>query len=292
MRKVLCMLCISLAFFSCSKENIPAPQPQAEPLLKRTVVKNSVGVINRISHYNEFELVTFDTIYQPGTAAIGMTYTYTYNSKGKQTFLENSIPILYTGGPYWAYRDEYKNDTVPTVSYRYLKGKQTSAITHFYNTIGQLVLDSTYHTPNYGTFTYLKKYEYDGSGRLSSTLDLNDSRDTTEYITYQYTLNRVESFRVSISYGSVNTYRYGKEVKDYTPFGKILSEKMYDGQTLQLYFDYTYDAGGRLLKKATLQNDSNSLEELYFNNILTGKLEKIEYYSNGQMTNVKTYYYE
>ncbi len=130
MRNIVAVVCAAILVFSCSRENI-YPKPQADPLLKRTVQRDVSGAIIRVSYYNEFELVTFDTTFLTGTQNAGMINVSTYNSKGKRLRLENTIPVLYTSGYYWAFQDQYQDDTLPTVSYRYLKGNQVAQITLF-----------------------------------------------------------------------------------------------------------------------------------------------------------------
>jgi hypothetical protein len=291
MRKILCALYTVVMIFSCSRESIDVPKPQADPLLKRTVQIDASGNVMRVAYYNEFELVSIDTSFASG--APGMINVSTYNAKGKRTRLETTIPILYTGGFYWAYQDYYQDDTLPIVHYRYLRGNQVARIAHFYNASRQLILDSTYHTPNYGTFTYLNKFEYDMSGRLSSSLDLNDTRDTTSYTTYQYALNKVEKTVINFNYSAFKTY--SKTVTEYTASGKILSEKGYSGEPFQFVTqtDYTYDGTGHLLKKTVLSmTGSAPQEERYFNNSISGKPEKMEYYLDNQLRYTVTYYYE
>jgi hypothetical protein len=246
----------------------------------------------RVAYYNELELITVDTSFQTGTRNPGMIDVNTYNSKGKRIRWENTIPLLYTGGFYWALQDQYLDDTLPTATYRYLKGNQVARIAHLYNAARQLIMDSTYHTPNYGTFTYLTKYWYDALGRLANSTDLNDTRDTTAYITYQYAPNTVEKSVTSFNYNPVSM-GYSKIVTEYTAAGKILSEKKYNGQVPQLFSqtDYTYDAAGHLLTK-TIASTGAALQEERYINSATGKPEKMEYYLGGQLAHVTTYYYE
>lgn len=293
MWKIVGAIC-AVVLVSCSRQNADLPQPQAGPQLKRMVRTNASDAVIQVTHYNEFELATFDTIFQTGTPIVGMTYISQYNAKGKRTRMENTIPILYTGGYYWAYQDYYQDDTLPTVTYRYLKGKQVAEITHFYNASKQLVLDSTYHTPNYGTYTYLNKFEYDAQGRLTREVELNDTRDTVYHIIYQYAPNRVEKWQKSFYYNPVFV-SYGLIVSEYSSSGKILSEKGYDGQggtQVLSQTDYTYDAAGNLLKKARILPAASATEERYFNNSTTGKPDKMEFYQNGQLIYIYHYYYE
>jgi hypothetical protein len=292
MRRMFYVFCAVVFMASCTREGME-PQPLLLPVLKYTIQRDSAERIMRASHYNEFKLVTFDTIYQAGTSNIGMTYMNTYNSKGKRLRSENFIPILYTGGFYWAWQDHYKDDTIPLVTYRYLKGNQVAEITHIYNGAGKLIIDSTYHTPNYGTFTYLSKYEYDANGRLSSALELNDTRDTTSYTTYQYSANKVEKLTMRIDY-FIPMRSYGRNVTEYNASGKILSEKGYMVPGTEVYsqVDYTYDAAGNLLKKISTSVSSPSQEERYFINAGTGVTEKMEYYYDNKLRNITTYYYE
>jgi hypothetical protein len=294
MRNILCVLCTVILISSCTRD-IDIPKPLADPLLKRTVQTDTLGAILRVAYYNEFELVTLDTTFLRGTRNPGMSNISTYNAKGKRTRLENTIQVLYTGGYYWAFQDHYLDDTLPTVSYRYLRGNQVAEITHFYNASRQLIKDSTYHTPNYGTFTYLTKYEYDASGRLSSSLDLNDKRDTSKYITYRYSPNTVEKFEKSFDYYIPYVLEgYSKIVTEYTASGKILSEKQYGGEIPRLItqIDYTYDAGGHLLKKTTIHPGSATQEERYTNNSTTGKPEKMQNFVGDVPGYITFYYYE
>jgi hypothetical protein len=282
-----------LLISSCSRNAGDLPAPAAELHLKRTVQRDPSGAELRVGYYNEQELIAFDTAFQRGGRVPGLIYVYTYNSKGKRTRLDYFIPFLYSAGFYWRYDDIYLNDTIPTVYNRYLKGNQVAKVMHIYNASGQLIKDSTYHTPNYGTYTYLSHYTYDMAGRLASSLDLNDVRDTTNYTTYQYGPNWVEKTIMTINYNPV--FRsYGQTVTEYTPSGKISSEKNYGGQPLQLSSEvsYTYDVAGRLLSKITVPVGSATKEERYFYDNTTGKLEKIQYYGGGQLGSVTTYYYE
>jgi hypothetical protein len=294
MRNTLFVLCTLLLIASCTRNSDDVPTPPTL-LLKRTVQRSALGNEMRVAYYNEQELVAFDTLFSTATRTPGMIYVYNYNSKGKRTRLDHFIPILYTAGYYWAFDDLYLNDTIPTINYRYLKGNQVAKIMHFYNASGKLIKDSTYHTPNYGTYTYLTHYTYDMSGRLASSLDLNDVRDTTNYTTYQYGPNWVEKSIMTINYLPQALRSYGQTITEYSPFG-ISSEKNYGGQPpaqqLMSEVSYTYDAAGRLLNKLTVSTSSPSQEERYFYDGTTGKLEKIQYYGNGQLSSVTTYYYE
>jgi hypothetical protein len=292
MLKVFCALSLLALIASCSRD-IDAPTPLAEPVLKRTVQRDTAGRIVKVSYYNEQGLVTIDTAFGGSSLPIAAINTNTYNSRGKRIRWENFLPILYTSGFYWALQDHYQDDTIPTVTYRYFKGNQVARITHSYNALRQLVLDSTWHTPNYGTFTYLTRYTYDANGRLSSSLDLNDNRDTTSYITYLYSANRVEKYILKIDY-AVGTRGNGLVVTEYSASGKILSEKNYSVQPQQLYsqVDYTYDAADRLLKKTSIQNGVVTQEDRYYYSSTTGKAEKMEYYAGNQLRYVTTYYYE
>lgn len=291
MRSLICLFFTVIFIASCTRED--GPQPAADVVLKYSITRDTANRITRVAHYNEFELVTFDTLYAAATGAVGMTYMNTYNSKGKRLRSENTIPILYTAGYYWAWQDQYQDDTLSLVTYRYLKGNQVADIRHFYNAERRLILDSTYHTPNYGTYTYLTRYTYDASGRLSSELDLNDTRDTTKYITYTYSGNKMERLTMSIDY-IVPSRSFGRSVFEYNTSGKIVSEKNYNIQTSEVgsQVDYTYDAAGNLLKKISTSVSSQPIEERYTINAATGKKEKMEYFTNNILRSITTYYYE
>lgn len=290
MLKTFCALSLLVVVASCTR-NIDAPTPLSEPVLKRTIQRDTADRIVKVAYYNEQGLVTVDTSFGGGT--IAAINTNTYNASGKRIRWENFLPVLYTSGFYWALQDHYQDDTIPTTTYRYLKGNQVAQITHFYNASRQLIMDSTWHTPNYGTYTYLTKYTYDGSGRLASSLDLNDNRDTTSYITYKYPANRVEKYMLKIDH-TVGLRGNGLVVTEYSVSGKILAEKIYNVEPLQLYsqVEYTYDASDRLLKKTSMQNGAVTQEDRYFYNGTTGKTEKMEYYLGNQLRYVTTYYYE
>jgi hypothetical protein len=284
---------IILLFISCSREEINPVENPVEPRLIRTVQTNTSDGIMRVSHYNELGFVAFDTIFNTGTSVAGMTYLNLYNAKGRRTRMENTIPMLYTTGYYWAWSDEYQNDTLPTITYRYLKGNQVAKIMHLYNASLQLIKDSTYHTPNYGTFTYLTNYTYDASGRLASSTDLNDLRDTTSYSTYQYAPNRIEKTTLTINH-DLSIRGYSLMVTEFNAAGKIISEKKYGGPpyVLVTQTDYTYDAMGSLLKKTTSPVGANVQEERYSNNSTTGKPEKMELYVANVLAHTVTYYYQ
>jgi hypothetical protein len=291
MRNKIYILSATILIASCTRDYDPPLPP--DPVLKRTVQTDTSGAITRIMYYNEFELVTFDSVFYTGTRNAGMINLYTYNVKGKLTRHEYLLPVIYTGGYYWAWQYSYQNDTLLTATHRYFKGNQVAHITHFHNASRQLIMDSTYHTPNYGIFTYLNKYAYDASGRLSSSLELNDTRDTVNYTTYQYAPNRIEQSVIHVEYNPViksNT----KIVTEYNTAGKMVSEKQYGGQALQLVSqtDYLYDAANHLLKKTMSATGNPSQEDRYFNNPITGKHEKMEHYENNQLRYVITYYYE
>jgi YD repeat-containing protein len=195
-------------------------------------------------------------------------------------------------GPYWGWEYFFQDDTIPIVTERYLKGNRVARITHFYNAAGQRILDSTYHTPNYGTFTYLLKYTYDAQGRLSHTIDLNDLRDSTLYTTYQYSGNVVEK-REKRFYYDPTFVQYRLTSTEYVQPGVIATEKVYTGETpnLATQTDYSYDAAGRLLKKTIMTVGVAPQEDRYFYNDF-GKVEKLEVYYGGQLRYVTTYYYE
>jgi hypothetical protein len=293
MRKILPPIFIVLLISACTRETIdPTPTPP-DPILKRTVQTNTAGAVMRVSHYNEFGLVSFDTIFNTGTTDAGMTYANTYNSKGKRIRMENKIPVLLSTGYYWALSDFYQDDTLPTITYRYLKGNQVAKIMHLYNSSLQLIQDSTYHTPNYGTYTYLTNYEYDLSGRLASSTDLNDTRDTTSYSTYQYAPNHVEKSTLTINH-DLSMRGYSQTVTQFNAAGKIMSEKKYSGQPYALgtQIDYTYDGMGSLLKKTTTPIGSIVQEERYTNNSITGKPQKMEMYAGNQLAHTVIYYYQ
>lgn len=294
MRLLTVLTCAAYFFASCTRENIdPSPTPP-ERILSRTVQTHPAsGGIMRIAHYNSFGLVTNDTIFHANTGEIGMVHTNAYNSKGKRTRWENIIPVLYGNGVYWALSDFYQDDTLPTVTYRYLKGNQVARIAHSYNASLQLVQDSTYHTPNYGTYTYLTDYTYDVSGRLSSSLDLNNARDTTAYSTYQYSTNRMEKTTLTINH---DLFIRGTSltVTEFNPAGKVISEKVYGGQPYVLTSEtnYTYDALGSLLKKTISNSGAAVEEERYTNSPIDGKPEKMEKYSGNQLAYTVTYFYQ
>jgi hypothetical protein len=292
MRNKKYLLYAVILIASCSRKNIDIPQNQAAPLLKRIVQTDTSGAIMRVSYFNDFEMIARDTVFKPGTNEPGAINIFTYNAKAKLTRWEYFIPILYTGGYYWAWDYYYQHDTIPTETYRYLKGNQVAHITNFYNGLQQLIMDSTYHTPNYGTFTYLKKYGYDMAGRIISSLELNDTRDTVAYITYKYAPNIVEQSEIDFSYNPL--YKsYLQTISEYTASGKILSEKKYGGQVpvLSSQTDYIYDSAGNLLKKNTTQG-SFLQEEWFFYNSITGKPEKKEFYVNNRLSFISTYFYD
>jgi YD repeat-containing protein len=284
-------LCAVVLIASCRKNDVDIPKQQA-PLLKRTVETNSSGVITRIAYYNEFEQIALDTIFMSGTRNPGMTWNNTYNSKGKLTRSENHYQVIYTAGYYWAYSHEYLNDTFPTVSYRFLKGNQVAKITHIYNSSKQLVMDSTYHTPNYGIFSYLRKFEYDALGRMKSILDLDYKRDSTRYIVYQYFPNKIESASKALDPLFSNYGTWGIGVREFNAAGQIISDKGFvDPVTVAgENVDFTYDATGRLLKKINYNGSTTTEERYYYNSF--GRIDKVERYYNNILSYTTTYYYE
>ena len=293
MRKTWCIVC-AMVILSCTKEVTDGPAPQSLPLLKRTVQTDTSGAVMRVTHYNEFELVTFDTAYDSKTHNVGLYYINEYNAKGKRIKQQYFLPILYTGGSYWEWHYHYQNDTLPDYTYRYFRGNQVAHNTYFYNAARQLVMDSTYHTPNYGTYTYLSKFTYDAAGRIASSLNLNEVRDTTAYITYQYTPNKVEKTTMNIMYTPQPYITNGITTTEYTSNGKILLEKGINPDLPQHFTQtaYTYDGSGNLLKKITTSSGAAPAEERYFNNSTTGKPEKMEYYLDNRLIYVVTYFYE
>jgi hypothetical protein len=298
MRSTLTLFAISIIIilFSCRRDAIDSPKPQADPKLKRTVTKDSAGIITYTRQYNDREQIIFDTAFNKnGTPSVWVANEY--NNKGKQTKYLLTFPALTATGYHWMDIYEYKDDTV-LVSYKhFLHGNQTFLTKYFYNTSGQYILDSNYHITFSGTIdkSYVRAYSYETQGRKKTETRLNEFSDSVSHIVYEYqnSPNHQEILKTSFGFnprGSASSLT----VTDFTSSGKILSEKTYAPiNQLSSQTDYTYDGNGNLLKKVATSSIGVS-EEHYFNNPITGKPEKMESFNRNRPLNIFTtfYYYE
>ena len=280
--------------FSCRRDAIDAPKPQADPKLKRSVTKDSSGKILSAAQYNDREQIIFDTAFQNGAAVIWIANEY--NSKGKRTKYILTAPTLTPTGYHWMDIDEYVDDTIPVLYRHFLHGSQTLLTKHIYNASKQLVLDSNYHTaigaPSSTPYTMV--YTYDAQGRRKSETRLNEFSDSVTHKVYQYqtSANHLEVLTTGYSY---NPYNAGSSlvVTDYNSSGKILSEKTY-APVNQLYSqkDYTYDVNGYVIKAITTDPSSTNTWEYRYTYNAFGRPDKEErFYQNKQSVTV-FYYYE
>jgi hypothetical protein len=277
--------------FSCRRDEIDSPQQQDEPKLRRTVVKDSADKIIRIVTYSKRDQLDTDSVFQNGSL-IAWTLNE-YNSKGKRTKSTLWAPVFNPSGHHWMDISEYKDDTLLIISRHFLRDNQTLLTKHFYNASKQLILDSNYHTAVGSPVStpYIRAYTYDAQGRLLTNTRLNELNDSVNQSSYQYFTNRTEMISTNWSYNPNGRWS-SLFVTEYTATGKVLSEKTFSPLTqLSSQTDYTYDVSGNLIKTVTT-NLSNTWENRYTNNAITGKPEKMHSYYQNRLSSTTFYYYE
>lgn len=296
MRSVLTLsaIVLSIFLFSCERDSIDSPRPQDVPRLKRIVTKDSAGRIASTRTFNQQELIIADSSFSL-TGVPTVWTAYEYNSKGKQIKYTLWAPSLTASGYHWMDVYEYKDDTIPVIYRHYLHGSQTLLTKHIYNASNQIVVDSNFHTaitPPAST-NYILTYSYDGQGRLLTDTRFNELNDSVTHHIYSYSTNRKEVVNIGFQY---NPYYRGSSltVTDYSPSGRVLSEKTYVQQN-QLYsqtdYIYTLDANNNLAKTVKTDLSGNTWESRFTNNSY-GKPDKEERFYQNKPTGALYYYYE
>jgi antitoxin component YwqK of YwqJK toxin-antitoxin module len=283
---------------------------QTDPVLIRKVDRDSSGRLIHVTNYNSFGIVS-DTIYSSVSGAIITIDSMEYNSKGKLISWNHYWPPVYKGGYFNRREFQYESDTLLKVFDSYgMRGNLSIRTRHFYNSSGLPLVDSSQNFLT-GTSAVLL-YEYDDQRRILSRITLSSNGDTLNAYRYHYTSNTTEMEVTDFSVPSQKTV--GKTITEYSPDGKMVSEKNYLFNQFTGGTDYTYDVAGRLIKKQVTNSsgtseesytydsngwlvrvnfDSNNrLINVYTNNPLSGKPEKMERYYDGKITGVTTYYYQ
>jgi hypothetical protein len=283
-----------IILFSCRHDAVDSPRPQNIPKLKRIVAKDSTGRITATTTYNDRELVVADSAFSSnGTPTVWTAWEY--NSKGKRTKYTMWVPSITSPGYHWMDVDEYRDDTIPVTYRHYLHGSQTLLTKHIYNASNQLVLDSNFHTAITPPASSIYKwtYTYDAQGRLLTHTRFNDLNDSVSQSTYSYATNHKEVMSIGFQY---NPYSRSSSltVTDYSPSGRILSEKTYTGLN-QLFsqtdYAYTFDANNNLLKTVKTDISGNTWESRFTNNSF-GKPDIEERFYRNKPAATIYYYYE
>jgi hypothetical protein len=295
MRSTLTLFAIAIIIilFSCRRDAIDSPKPQADPKLKRTVTKDAAGKIIHTTNYNGLGSAITDTGFSNG---IHWVWTLNeYNNKGKRTKSTLWSPTFNPSGHHWMDTDEYLDDTLSIISKHYLRDNLTLLTKHFYNASKLLVLDSNYHTAVGATTStvYTRRFSYDGERRLLTTTRVAANSDTVTHVTYQYTNSSLHSevLTTGYSYDPVFSSSSSLVVTDYNTAGKILSEKTYSPvNQLSSQTDNYYDTNGNLVR--TVKTSPGNMWETRYTNNSAGKPEKAEAYYQNTATTTTFYYYE
>jgi hypothetical protein len=303
---------VIICLVSCNRTSDGILGFATEPLLVKSITKDSAGSIKTITHYDPYGVVSDSAFSING--AVSAVRAYQHNLKGKITGFQWYIPVFYTAGNHWEGKSYFDNDTILKISEFYTNEHISTRTLHCYSSTGLPSVDSVYRF-GLNPGLVLIYYNYDTQRRILSSVSVNLPNDTTTIHTYQYTANTVEEEMTSISAAS-NYRSVSRKITEYRSDGKILSAKdidqsgqvtneiryTYDGggrlldmKSINLSYvseeTYTYDANGWLVKKL-ITNSNGQTEYLFTNNGVHGKPEKMEQYTGGKLLYTTTYYYQ